>query len=166
MPAKKLAKKPVTKQPTKKPVTKQPHKRQSKPKPTDHALEAIRVELGDLRQQVTNTIDVYVPEIAELRAAVTRLEAQIATSPPPTIPLVLPQLSVGVDPAVVPTAQAAESSTTTDAAPQLTPAPIESSESVPFEPATLGHTAEPYVCNVPMCGESGVCAACRARGAR
>lgn len=24
----------------------------------------------------------------------------------------------------------------------------------------------PYCCNVPMCGESGVCDACRARGAR
>lgn len=38
--------------------------------------------------------------------------------------------------------------------------------STPFEHATLGRTAEPYRCNVPMCGESGVCDECRKRGAR
>ena len=38
--------------------------------------------------------------------------------------------------------------------------------SIPFEHTTLGRTTTPYRCNVPMCGESGVCDACRKRDAR
>lgn len=41
----------------------------------------------------------------------------------------------------------------------------ERSTSTPFEPSTIGQ-ADTYRCNVPMCGESGLCDACRARGAR
>lgn len=39
--------------------------------------------------------------------------------------------------------------------------------STPFEPSTISNVEpEPYRCNVPMCGESGVCAECRRRGAK
>lgn len=38
--------------------------------------------------------------------------------------------------------------------------------STPFEPTTIGASQAPYKCNVPMCGESGVCEECRKRGAR
>lgn len=38
-------------------------------------------------------------------------------------------------------------------------------QSIPFEPAAETLRA-PYKCNVPMCGESGVCGECRKRGAR
>jgi hypothetical protein len=40
------------------------------------------------------------------------------------------------------------------------------SKSIPFEPTTIGRPIEPYRCNVPMCGDSGVCEECRRRGAR
>lgn len=38
--------------------------------------------------------------------------------------------------------------------------------SVPFEPTTNGARDQEYRCTTPMCGESGVCAACRKRGMR
>lgn len=39
-------------------------------------------------------------------------------------------------------------------------------KSIPFEPATrVPGTLSGYRCSVPMCGESGVCAECRKRGA-
>lgn len=44
--------------------------------------------------------------------------------------------------------------------------PVPRDASIPFEHTTLGRTTTPYRCNVPMCGESGLCDECRKRGAR
>ena len=50
-------------------------------------------------------------------------------------------------------------------APTLT-GPAADLSSVPFEPTTNGARDQEYRCTTPMCGESGVCAACRKRGMR